>query len=187
MKRYGSAINFYGGTGKSAHKFFVKALGLKTQRRVTEFASQVANQYYSILVTTEALRSVDTYDKKIQIRGNHGMLQLTNASNVADNYDDDVKFDLSGKYSIQLTECVTEKASRGEDIYPQWKTNLNVVNNYNYKYRLHPRLVNASINRVNESVDLSASNNVYRVEGYTQLTAISQYGNQVVYHANPHL
>ena len=125
MKRYGSAINFYGDTGESAHKFFVKAPGLKTQRRDTEFASQVANQYYSIL---------DTYDKSIQIRGNHGMLQLTNASNVADNYDNDVQFDLSGKYSIQLTECVTEKASRGEDTYPQWKTNLNGVKNNNYKY-----------------------------------------------------
>ena len=63
MKRYGSAINFYGGTGESAHKFFVKAPGLKTQRRVTEFASQVANQYYNMLVTTKALRSVDIYDK----------------------------------------------------------------------------------------------------------------------------
>lgn len=187
MKRYGSAINFYGGTGESAHKFFVKAPGLKTQRRVTEFASQVANQYYSILVTTKALRSVDTYDKSIQIRGSHGMLQLTNASNVADNYDNDVQFDLSGKYSIQLTECVTEKASRGEDIYPQWKTNLYGVKNNNYKYRLHPRLVNAIINRVNESVDLSASNNVYTVEGYTRLTTITQDGNQVVYHSNPHL
>jgi hypothetical protein len=61
------------------------------------------------------------------------------------------------------------------------------VKNNNYKYRLHPRLVNAIINRVNESVDLSASNDVYRVEGYTRLTTISQDGNQVVYHANPHL
>ena len=59
------------------------------------------------------------------------MLQLTNASNVADNYDDDVQFDLSGKYSIQLTECVTEKASCGEDIYLQWKTNLNGLKNNN--------------------------------------------------------
>ncbi len=52
------------------------------------------------------------------------MLQLTNASNVSDNYVDNVQYNLSGRYSIQLTECVTEKASRGEDIYPQWKTNL---------------------------------------------------------------
>jgi hypothetical protein len=27
MKRYGSAINFYGGPGEAAHKYFVKAPG----------------------------------------------------------------------------------------------------------------------------------------------------------------
>jgi hypothetical protein len=75
IKRYGSAINFYGGTGESAHKFFVKAPGQKTQRRVTEFASQTANQYYNILVTTKARRSLDTHDKSIQTRGHHGVRQ----------------------------------------------------------------------------------------------------------------
>ena len=29
IKRYGSAMNFYGGTGESAHKQFVKAPGQK--------------------------------------------------------------------------------------------------------------------------------------------------------------
>jgi len=179
MKRYGSAINFYGGTGESAHKFFVKAPGLKTQRRVTEFASQVANQYYNMLVTTKALRSVDIYDKSIQIRGNHDLLQLTSDSNFSDDYVDDMQYNLSGRYSIQLTESVTEKASRGEGIYPQWKTNLNGVKNNNYKYRLHSRLVNAIINRMKSNV-------VNTVEGFTRLTTESQDGNQVIYHANPH-
>ena len=31
IKRYGSAINFYGGTGESAHKHFMKAPSEKTQ------------------------------------------------------------------------------------------------------------------------------------------------------------
>ena len=95
------------------------------------------------------------------------MLQLTSDSNFCDDYVDDMQYNLSGRYSIQLTESVTEKASRGEDIYPQWKTNLNGVKNNNYKHHLHPRLVNAIINRVNESEDLSASNDLYKVEGYT--------------------
>jgi hypothetical protein len=30
IKKYGSAMNFYGGTGESAHKFFVEAPGQKT-------------------------------------------------------------------------------------------------------------------------------------------------------------
>jgi hypothetical protein len=32
---FGSAINFYGGPGEASHKTFVKAPGLKTQRRVS--------------------------------------------------------------------------------------------------------------------------------------------------------
>jgi hypothetical protein len=62
IKKYGSAMNFYGGPSESAHKFFMKALGQKTQRRVSEFAIQTANQYYDIMVTRHALRSVDIYE-----------------------------------------------------------------------------------------------------------------------------
>ncbi len=49
-------MNFYGGAGESAHKFFVKASGQKTQRRVSEFAIQTAHQYYDIMVIRHALR-----------------------------------------------------------------------------------------------------------------------------------
>ena len=81
---------------------------------------------------------------------------------------------------------VIEKAGRGEDIYPHWKTNLNGVKNNNYKFRLHPRLVTAILNRVND-MDITDVNNVYNIEGYTRLTTISQDGNRVIYHANPHI
>ena len=64
---------------------------------------------------------------------------------------------------------------------------MNGVKNNNYKYRLHPQLVDAIIHRVKNTVDVTNPNDVYRVEGYTRLTTISQDGNQVVYHANPHL
>ena len=37
-------MNFFGGTGESAHKLFVKAPGHKTQQRPSEFAHQVAEQ-----------------------------------------------------------------------------------------------------------------------------------------------
>jgi len=184
IQRYGSAINFYGGTGESSHKFFVKAPGLKTQRHVSKFVNQVANQYYHILVTTKALRSIDSYEQSIQPRGHHGMQTSTNQSVNCDNpHNDDIEFDLCGKYSIQVTESLTQKAIRGEDIYPQWKTNMNGVKNSNYKFHLHPRLVNAIINRVNNIVDVEAvSFVIYDVEGYTRLTTISHShdGNQVV-------
>jgi hypothetical protein len=143
----------------------VKAPGQTTQRRVTEFASQVANQYYIMLVTTKALRSVDTYDKSITT-ANKGMQQCTYATNDDVHNDDGIKFDLSGKHSLRNTESVTENAGRGEDFYPQWKTNLNGAKNNNYKFRLHPRLVTAILNRVND-MDITDVNNVNHIEGYT--------------------
>ncbi len=45
------------------------------------------------------------------------------------NNEEDMKFELSGNNSLQITECVIEKAGCGEDIYPHWKTNLNGVKN----------------------------------------------------------
>jgi len=81
---------------------------------------------------------------------------------------------------------VIEKAGRGEDIYPRWKTNLNGMKNNNYKFRLHPRLVTAILNRVND-MDLTDVTNVYNIEGYTRLTTISQDEDRVIYHANPYI
>jgi hypothetical protein len=50
MCLFGSAMNFYGGPGESAHKYFVKAPGDNTQRRVREFARQIANRMYECMV-----------------------------------------------------------------------------------------------------------------------------------------
>ena len=54
-------MNFFGGPGESAHKFFVKAPGLKTQQRVNEFAVQTANQYYNVMVTQYVLQSIERH------------------------------------------------------------------------------------------------------------------------------
>ncbi len=59
IQRYGSAMNLFGGPGESAHKFFVKAPGLKPQQRVKEFAVQTANQYYKVMVTQYAMQSIN--------------------------------------------------------------------------------------------------------------------------------
>jgi hypothetical protein len=131
----------------------------------------------------KALRSIDTYDKSITTTVNKGMQKCT-YDNL--NNEEDMKFELSGNYSLRITECVIEKAGRGEDIYPHWKTNLNGVKNNNYKFRLHTRLVTAILNRVND-MDITDVNNVYNIEGYTRLTTISQDGNRVIYHDNPHI
>jgi hypothetical protein len=58
MKRYGSAINFYGGQGEATHKFFMNVPGQKTQHCVSKYAVQTANQCYDIMVTKHAMRSI---------------------------------------------------------------------------------------------------------------------------------
>jgi len=52
-------MNFFGGPGEAHHKVFVKAPGQKTQRRVSEFAAQTAKQYYNVMVTNQALISME--------------------------------------------------------------------------------------------------------------------------------
>ena len=50
MCLFGSGMNFYGGPGESAHKYFVKAPGDNTQRRVCEFAKKIANIIYECMI-----------------------------------------------------------------------------------------------------------------------------------------
>ena len=54
---FGSGINFFGGPGESSHKQFMKSPGLKTQRRVSEFATQVAKQYHHVMVSRHVYKS----------------------------------------------------------------------------------------------------------------------------------
>ena len=58
MLRFGCAINFFGGPGESSHKQFVKAPGMKTQRRVCEFAVQTAKQFHHTMVTQHAMTTI---------------------------------------------------------------------------------------------------------------------------------
>ena len=110
MQRYGSAMNFYGGTGESVHKFFVKAPGLKTQRRVNEFAVQIAKQYYDIMVTQYALRSIETQEDW------QGLLPTNETTNKSE----DISVHLSGKYSLVITNEVLQSMRAGNSIYVNW-------------------------------------------------------------------
>lgn len=57
---FGSGINFYSGPGEASHKQYVnKVPRRKTQRRVAEFASQTAGQYYSFMAIAKASQLID--------------------------------------------------------------------------------------------------------------------------------
>ncbi len=66
MILYRSAMNFYGRPGDANHKICVKTAGLKTQRRVCEFAQQSTHQYYHMILTNYAMQlcAVETSNTK---------------------------------------------------------------------------------------------------------------------------
>ena len=66
IKLFGSGINFYGGPGESHHKYFVKAPGDLTQRRVSEFSKQVANRVYESMAFEVANEGVRLENDKWQ-------------------------------------------------------------------------------------------------------------------------
>ena len=97
MLLYGCAENFHGGMGESAHKVFVKAPGLKTQRRVSKFAVQTAKQYHHVMISRHSYTSMSL--------GN----PLANSSILLSEIQSTV---MDGKYSINMmTKNVEEKIS----------------------------------------------------------------------------
>ena len=50
MCLFGSAMNFYGGTGESSQKYIVKAPGDNTQRRVCESARKIGNRICECMI-----------------------------------------------------------------------------------------------------------------------------------------
>ena len=72
MCLFGCAMNFFGGPGESAHKQFVKNPGHNTQRRVSEFAKQVANRIYECMLLDIAKNELDSKDNFKLVGGKVG-------------------------------------------------------------------------------------------------------------------
>jgi hypothetical protein len=174
MQRYGSAMNFYGGTGESAHKFFVKAPGLKTQRRVNEFAVQIAKQYYDIMVTQYALRSVNAKEDWV------GLLPTKEKMNKSE----DVSIHLSGKYSVVITNDVLRSMRVGNSICVNWHSDQQGIRINDNKYCLEERLV-MFLSRKFDSMDAREFKNGYCFEGYTRVTLRSGAGTTLLLYAHP--
>ena len=67
MCLFGSGINFYGGTGESNHKVFVKDAGANTQKRSPLFSSQTANHYYQTMLVSIADSAVTSHDQELYV------------------------------------------------------------------------------------------------------------------------
>ncbi len=97
MKLFGSAINYYGGPGESAHKQFIKIPGQRTQRRVSEFAQQTAFQNYNMLVSSNAAHDCQIRSNLYKQSGNTG------AAFACTETKGDIVIEMSGKYAFTVT------------------------------------------------------------------------------------
>ena len=130
---------FYGRTGESAHKLFVKVLGQKTQQRVSKFAIQTAKQYYDMLVTSHALLSNKNNETQLNVTANCKNNQRTNHTH--SDGDDDVTVELSGRYSIIVTDNLIEDMRNGCDIHASWYSDSKRVKANNRKFCLDKDLL----------------------------------------------
>jgi hypothetical protein len=171
-------MNFYGGTGESAHKQFLKAPGQKTQRRVSEFASQTALQFYDILVTNHALRSIPTSDNSMEARSNSDQqCTLTDG--------DDVFVELKGKYNLQIMNDVLELMMNASDIEVDWHSDKNRKRN-NTLYCIDKELVKVILNEMRKKNITPGLGEEISIEGYTQATTTTKHENQVFFYAHPY-
>jgi hypothetical protein len=179
IKKYGSTMNFYGGPGESAHKFFVKAPGQKTQRRVSEFAIQTTNQYYDIMVTRYALRSVDIYEN-IVTESRSVKYQFDDSLRNAD----EVSVEFSGKCSLVVTNKTVESMRNNDDIYVTWNKDNKKVKKDNVTYCLHRELVRVILRKL-EGMNMNDFSQGYLIEGYTRVTTKIHDGTKLILYAHP--
>jgi hypothetical protein len=167
IKRFGSAMNFFGGTGESAHKQFVKAPGQKTQRSVSDFASQTALQFYDILVTNHALKSISSSENLMKV-----WLNTDQQRTLTDG--EDVSVELKCKYTLQITNLVlqlmTKKRKKNNRLY--------CIDNELVKVLLH-EMMKKNILTLGLGEEIS-------IEGYTRATIITKHENRVIFYAHPH-
>ena len=174
IQRYGSAMNFFGGPGESAHKFFVKAPGLKTQQRVKEFAVQTANQYHDVMVTQYAMQSIKLHQDQ------QGILPIEQAADNSDN----ITLHLSGKYSLNVTNAVLQSMRDGNRIYVNWHSDRQGSKKINDRYCLGSQLVAFVLSKL-DVMEASDFDNGYCLEGYTRIMTKTDFGSKILLYAHP--
>jgi hypothetical protein len=172
MIRYGSAMNFFGGQGESAHKFFVKAPGLKTQRRAKEFSAQIAEQYYHVMVTQYALRAIQQQEEQHNVLRNQTVHQI-----------DDLSVYFSGKYSLVVTNDILQGMRDGDSIYVKWHSDRQGVRQNDNNYCLNNQLVTFILSKL-DLMDSSEFENGYTLEGYTRIMTRSGDGCKLLLYAH---
>ena len=177
MTLFGSGINFYGGPGEAAHKTFVKAAGLKTQRRVSEFAKQTAYQYYCMLASERASTKINKNCANEDLTEN-ATIAVEDRSHIY--IDDDIKLELSGKYEIEVTENTLDEMNLDQTVNVRWLTK-NSVKSRNVRWSLNKDLVKCLHRLITQQDEV-----ITKVIGYTRAIITSIDTNErIIFYAHP--
>ncbi len=161
---------------------FVKTPGQKTQRCISEFASQTANRFYDILVTNHTLRSIGTNCNSIRAQCNSDHIK----TNQSIDGDDAVSVvELCGKYSLAITNDVIELMMNDNDTYVAWNLDKKKVKKNKKHYCIDKDLVRVIMKEMRQK-NITEFGEGYKIEGYTQATTSTQDGNRVIFYAHPY-
>ena len=182
---FGSGMNFYGGPGEAAHKTFVKSAGQKTQRRVSEFASQTAKQYYNMMLTSYAVSTSVQESSKLQQFA--GYKDKPSKSKVAKDEEDVVDISLSGKYEFAVTLDIIRMMEEEGSLDVTW-TFDNEKKYDNSQFKLKNELVKVIHRRLTKLMLLDEkppSLMVKKVTGYTKAVITSSCNERSIFYAHP--
>ena len=148
---------FYGGTGESSHKYFVKAPGDNTQRRVRAFVRQIVNRMYECMIFEIANERV------IQQDDTYGIVHPSNS-------DDDEEeqrvgsHHFVGKYTINIHTTNGDGESRKAEVKWNYK---NTLKEQSGNFNLHPDLLRVTYREsIKRHLDVDGN---FEVMGFTQL------------------
>jgi hypothetical protein len=116
----------------------------QTQRRVSEFAVQMAKQYYNMLITNRAFESIENEQSRMSVDAND-----YNYDHI--NNDDDISVELSGKYTITITDDLIEDMRNGNEIHASWHSDPKRHRSNHYKFCLNKDLVKVFLKKITEN------------------------------------
>lgn len=158
VELFGSAINFYGGPGEASHKQFVKAPGLKTQRRMGEFATQTAGQYYNVMMVEKAMKLVGSIEMDKVAH------EYVEGGDNGDKHDD--AYEVMGKYTLDVMDGKIHCCKN------------DIVN----RHGLHPELLDMlkrKYDHVNDDFSLTP------VTGFFRASVFDEDGEKITFNAHP--
>ena len=151
---YWSAIKFFGGPGESARKNFVKIPGNNTQRRVAQFAKQIADRIYKTMIFELAHEQVISIDRQYELIGS--VTEDTRKE----------KYTLGGKYEFKVKSVNTDGES--EECEIKWKSH-NKIKIQSILHNLHPDLITILFRESSLHLQENGGDEDITIIGYTEM------------------